>query len=220
MNELDLTGIGMTSQRTRFRLLDRLRQQGIDDEELLEIIGQTPRHIFIDEALSHRAYEDTALPIGFNQTISQPFIVALMTKALFQEGKLSRVLEIGTGCGYQTSILAQLSDRVYTVERIRALQLRARKKLKLLGLRNVQFKYSDGSMGWPEQAPFDGILVTASPRRVPGELIDQLSSNGRMIIPVGDAEGQSLQLITLEHGETKVEELERVRFVPLLGGTE
>lgn len=218
MNELDLSGIGMTSQRTRFRLLDRLRQQGINDEELLEIIGQTPRHIFIDEALSHRAYEDTALPIGFNQTISQPFIVALMTKTLFQGGKLSRVLEIGTGCGYQTSILAQLSDRVFTVERIKGLQTRARQKMKLLGLRNVQFRHSDGGMGWPEQAPFDGIIVTASPRRVPRELVDQLSPEGRMVIPVGDDYGQTLQLITLEDGEMQVEVLEQVRFVPLLSG--
>lgn len=219
MNELDLTGIGMTSQRTRFRLLDRLRQQGIDDEELLEIIGQTPRHIFVDEALSHRAYEDTSLPIGFNQTISQPYVVALMTKALFQGGKLSRLLEVGTGCGYQTSILAQLCDRVYTVERIKGLQNRARQKLKLLGLRNVQFRHSDGSLGWAEQAPFDGIMVTASPRRVPQELVDQLSPNGRMIIPVGGSDGQKLQLITLEDGEMQVEVLEQVRFVPLLSGT-
>jgi len=220
MNNLDLSGIGMTSQRTRFRLLDRLRQQGIHDEELLDIIGQTPRHIFIDEALSHRAYEDTALPIGFNQTISQPFIVALMTKALFQGGKLKRVLEVGTGCGYQTSILAQLSDRVFTVERIKGLQSRARQKVKLLGLRNVQFRHSDGSMGWVAKAPFDGIMVTASPRRVPRELVDQLSPDGRMVIPVGDADGQTLQLITLEDGEMQVEVLEQVRFVPLLGGTE
>lgn len=219
MNELDLTGIGMTSQRTRFRLLDRLRQQGIDDEELLEIIGQTPRHIFVDEALSHRAYEDTSLPIGFNQTISQPYVVALMTKALFQGGKLSRLLEVGTGCGYQTSILAQLCDRVYTLERIKGLQNRARQKLKLLGLRNVQFRHSDGSLGWAEQAPFDGIMVTASPRRVPQELVDQLSPNGRMIIPVGGSDGQKLQLITLEDGEMQVEVLEQVRFVPLLSGT-
>jgi protein-L-isoaspartate(D-aspartate) O-methyltransferase len=219
MNELDLSGIGMTSQRTRFRLLDRLRQQGIDDEELLDIIGQTPRHIFVDEALSHRAYEDTALPIGFNQTISQPFIVALMTKALFQGGKLSRVLEVGTGCGYQTSILAQLSGRVFTVERIKGLQNRARQKMKLLGLRNVQFRHSDGGMGWPELAPFDGIIVTASPRRVPRELLDQLTPGGRLVIPVGDADGQTLQLITLEEGEMQVEVLEQVRFVPLLSGT-
>ena len=219
MNELDLSGIGMTSQRTRFRLLDRLRKQGIDDEELLDIIGQTPRHIFVDEALSHRAYEDTALPIGFNQTISQPFIVALMTKALFQGGKLPRVLEVGTGCGYQTSILAQLSGRVFTVERIKGLQIRARQKMKLLGLRNVQFRHSDGGMGWPEQAPFDGIIVTASPRRVPGELLEQLTPGGRLVIPVGDADGQTLQLITLEEGEMQVEILEQVRFVPLLSGT-
>jgi protein-L-isoaspartate(D-aspartate) O-methyltransferase len=196
-----------------------LRQQGIDDEKLLEIIGQTPRHIFIDEALSHRAYEDTALPIGFNQTISQPFIVALMTKALFQDGKVSRVLEIGTGCGYQTAILAQLADRVFTVERIKGLQSRARQKMKLLGLRNVQFRHSDGGVGWPEQAPFDGIIVTAAPRRVPRELVEQLAPDGRMVIPVGDADSQTLRLITLDDGEMQSEELEQVRFVPLLGGT-
>jgi len=220
MNELDLSGIGMTSQRTRFRLLDRLRQQGIDDEELLEIIGQTPRHIFIDEALSHRAYEDTALPIGFNQTISQPFIVALMTKALFQDGKVSRVLEVGTGCGYQTSILAQLSDRVFTVERIKGLQSRARQKMKLLGLRNVQFRHSDGGLGWPEQAPFDGIIVTASPRRVPKELVDQLSPDGRMVIPVGDFY-QELQIVTkLEDGKSSVKKVLPVRFVPMVNKTE
>jgi protein-L-isoaspartate(D-aspartate) O-methyltransferase len=219
MNELDLSGIGMTSQRTRDRLLDRLRRQGIDDEALLDIIGQTPRHIFVDEALAHRAYEDTALPIGFNQTISQPFIVALMTRALFQGGNLSRVLEVGTGCGYQTSILAQMSKRVFTVERIKGLQSRARQKLKLLGLRNVQFRHSDGGMGWPELAPFDGIMVTASPRSVPGKLLDQLSPNGRMVIPVGEVDRQTLQLITLEDGEMQVEILEQVRFVPLVGGT-
>jgi len=153
MNELDMSGIGMTSQRTRFRLLDRLREKGIEDETLLEIMGRTPRHIFIDEALAHRAYEDTALPIGFNQTISQPFVVALMTQALFRNGRLNRVLEIGTGCGYQTSILAQLADKVYTVERIKGLQSKARDKLRKLGLRNVYYRHSDGGMGWQERFP-------------------------------------------------------------------
>lgn len=220
MNELDMSGIGMTSQRTRFRLLDRLRQQGITDEEILDIIGRTPRHIFVDEALSHKAYEDVSLPIGFNQTISQPFIVALMTAALFQNGKLSRVLEVGTGCGYQTSILAQVADRVYTCERIKGLQSRARDKLKLLGLRNVQFRHSDGGMGWPEQAPFDGIIVTASPRKVPAELLEQLAPNGRMVVPVGDSGSQELQLITMVDGQMQVEVLQQVKFVPMLGGTQ
>jgi len=220
MNELDMSGIGMTSQRTRFRLLDRLREKGIEDETLLEIMGRTPRHIFIDEALAHRAYEDTALPIGFNQTISQPFVVALMTQALFRNGRLNRVLEIGTGCGYQTSILAQLADKVYTVERIKGLQSKARDKLRKLGLRNVYYRHSDGGMGWQEQAPFDGIIVTASPREVPGELLEQLASDGSMVVPVGDDGNQTLQLITCEDGEFRHEVIERVKFVPMLGGVQ
>jgi protein-L-isoaspartate(D-aspartate) O-methyltransferase len=218
MNELDLSGIGMTSQRTRFRLLERLRKQGITDETLLDIMGKTPRHIFIDEALAHRAYEDTALPIGFNQTISQPFIVALMTEALFRKGRLKRVLEIGTGCGYQTSILAQLANKVYTVERVKGLQAKAKDRLRKLGLRNVQFRHSDGTIGWAEQGPFDGILVTASPRHVPAELLDQLGLDGRMVIPVGDDDHQTLQLITTENGEYKTEVLRKVKFVPMLAG--
>ncbi len=220
MNELDMSGIGMTSQRTRFRLLDRLRQQGISDETLLDIMGKTPRHIFIDEALAHRAYEDTALPIGFNQTISQPFIVALMTEALFRNGRLERVLEIGTGCGYQTSILAQLANKVYTVERVKGLQVKAKDRLRKLGLRNVQFRHSDGTIGWPEQGPFDGILVTASPRQVPPELLEQLASEGRMVIPVGDGDSQALQLITSENGEYRTEVLRNVKFVPMLAGVQ
>jgi protein-L-isoaspartate(D-aspartate) O-methyltransferase len=220
MNELDMSGIGMTSQRTRFRLLDRLREKGIEDETLLEIMGRTPRHIFVDEALAHRAYEDTALPIGFNQTISQPFIVALMTQALFRHGRLNRVLEIGTGCGYQTSILAQLADKVYTVERIRGLHSKARDKLRKLGLRNVYYRHSDGGMGWQEQAPFDGIIVTASPREVPVELLDQLASDGSMVIPIGDEGNQTLQLITCEDGEFRHEIIESVKFVPMLGGVQ
>jgi len=208
----------MTSQRTRMRLVDRLREQGIDDEDLLEIVNSTPRHIFVDEALSHRAYEDTALPIGFNQTISQPYVVTRMCAALMHTGPLSKVLEIGTGSGYQTSILAQLAEQVFSVERIRGLQVKARERLKLLGLRNIQFRHSDGGMGWSEQGPYDGIIVSASPRKVPMELVDQLASDGRMIIPIGGEEEQELQLITLTPDGMKVTVLERVRFVPMLAG--
>ncbi len=200
------------------RLVDRLRAQGIDDEDLLDIVGSTPRHIFVDEALSHRAYEDTALPIGFNQTISQPYVSARMCAALMEDGPLDKVLEIGTGSGYQTSILAQMVGKVFTLERIRGLQQKARERLKLLGLRNIQFRHSDGGMGWPQQAPYDGIIVSASPRKVPMELVDQLGTQGRMIIPVGDEDEQELRLITATPEGTKVTVLERVRFVPMLGG--
>lgn len=207
----------MTSQRTRMRLVDRLREQGIVSEKVLDVIGTTPRHVFIEEALSHRAYEDTALPIGFSQTISQPYIVARMTEALLAAGPLNRVLEIGTGSGYQTAILSALVGKVYTVERIQGLYERAKQTLKALGLRNIQFKYDDGKIGWPEQGPFDGIIVTASPRQVPEDLLDQLAPNGRLIIPVG-ADQQELQLITRQDGEFITEVLEAVHFVPLKGG--
>ena len=217
-NRLDLTGVGMTSQRTRMRLVERLREQGIHDEDVLDIVSSTPRHIFVDEALSHRAYEDTALPIGFNQTISQPYVNARMCAALVEDGPLLKVLEIGTGSGYQTSILAQMSEEVFTVERIRGLQERARERLNLLGLRNIHFRHSDGGMGWPKQGPFDGIIVSASPRKIPTELLDQLAVRGRMVIPVGDDEEQELQLITLTPDGMKVTVLERVRFVPMLAG--
>jgi protein-L-isoaspartate(D-aspartate) O-methyltransferase len=218
VDKLDLTGVGMTSQRTRMRLVERLREQGIDDEDVLDIVSSTPRHIFVDEALSHRAYEDTALPIGFNQTISQPYVNARMCAALSEDGPLVKVLEVGTGSGYQTSILAQMSEKVFTVERIRGLQERARDRLNLLGLRNIHYRHSDGGMGWPEQGPFDGIIVSASPRKIPKELLDQLAIRGRMVIPVGDEEEQELQLITLTPDGMKVTVLERVRFVPMLTG--
>lgn len=217
-NKLDLTGVGMTSQRTRMRLVDRLRDRGIDDEDLLDVISSTPRHIFVDEALSHRAYEDTALPIGFNQTISQPYVTARMCAALLQAGPLLNVLEIGTGSGYQTSILAQLAEQVITLERIRGLQDKARNRLNLLGLRNIQYRHSDGGLGWSAKGPYDGIIVSASPRKIPMELVDQLDSHGRMVIPIGDERQQELQLITLTPDGMEVTVLERVRFVPMLAG--
>jgi protein-L-isoaspartate(D-aspartate) O-methyltransferase len=216
--ELDIRGIGMTSQRTRTRLVERLREQGIGSEQILDVIRQVPRHAFIDEALAHRAYEDTALPIGFSQTISQPYVVAKMTELLLAEGPVEKVLEVGTGSGYQTAILASLVEKVYTVERISGLLTRARERLGTVGYRNIQFKHTDGGMGWPERGPFDAILVTASPREVPQSLIEQLADNGRMLVPVGEARQQDLLLIT-RHGDEIVQEvMEPVKFVPLLSG--
>jgi protein-L-isoaspartate(D-aspartate) O-methyltransferase len=215
MNELK--GIGMTSQRTRNRLINRLRDQGIQDERVLDAMLEVPRHIFIDEALSHRAYEDSSLPIGFNQTISQPYIVARMTESLMANGPLEKVLEIGTGSGYQTAVLSRLVTRIYTVERIQGLHERARQTLRRLDIRNVSFKYDDGNIGWPEQGPFDGIIVTAAPRHIPEELLQQLAVGGRMLIPVGDA-SQQLKLIARDDDGFTEETLEDVNFVPLLGG--
>ena len=214
---LDIQGSGMTSQRTRSRMVARLRQQGITDERVLDVIDAIPRHVFIDEALAHRAYEDTALPIGFNQTISQPYIVARMTEALFAAGPLTKVLEIGTGSGYQTAVLAQLADKIYSVERIQGLLDEAKERLRFLGNKNTQFKYDDGNIGWPDRALYDGIIVTASPRNLPKELLNQLAPGGRLIVPVGD-ERQQLKRITNHDGEFEIEVLEDVKFVPLLGG--
>lgn len=220
MNKLQLQGIGMTSQRTRTRLGQRLKDQGITDQQVLEVMVNTPRHIFIDEALSHRAYEDTALPIGFNQTISQPYIVARMTELLLADGPLDKVLEVGTGSGYQTTILAQLVDQVYSVERIKPLQDKARQRFSLLKLRNIMLKHTDGGMGWPERGPFTGIIVTAAPEDVPEELLNQLAINGRLVIPVGGSRNQMLRLVTrISETEYKTEVLEGVKFVPLLAGT-
>ena len=219
MNEVHFQGIGMTSKRTRDRLIARLREQGIENEKVLNVIRDTPRHIFIDEALSHRAYEDTALPIGFNQTISQPYIVARMTELLLEDGPRQNVLEVGTGSGYQTAILAQLVGQVFSVERIRGLQEKARKRMQQLRLRNVMFRLTDGGMGWPDKGPFDGIMVTAAPEQVPQELLEQLDIGGVMVIPVGDGLGQVLMKIRRvaeDQYERKV--LEPVRFVPLLAG--
>ncbi|MGD8378575.1 MAG: protein-L-isoaspartate(D-aspartate) O-methyltransferase [Gammaproteobacteria bacterium] len=211
-------GIGMTSARTRERLVSRLREAGIGDARVLELIRNTPRHRFVDEALASRAYEDTALPIGHGQTISQPFVVARMTEALIAEGIPGRILEVGTGCGYQTSVLAQLGAQIYSVERIEPLLRRARTMLRTLGLGNVRLKHSDGSWGWPENAPFDGILVTAAPEVVPQALIEQLADGGRLVIPVGPSGRQQLQLITRQGDQVVSETLGQVSFVPLLGG--
>jgi len=214
-------GIGMTSARTRDRLVARLKEQGIKDPVVLNLIRSTPRHLFVDEALATRAYEDTALPIGLGQTISQPYVVARMTEALMAAGPLETVLEVGTGCGYQTAILAALAKRVYTAERLAALSQRARQTLAEIGIRNVFFRHADGGWGWPQHAPYDGIMVTAAPEEVPPALLDQLAVGGRMLIPVGPQGRQDLLLITRREGERYDREvIEHVSFVPLLGGLE
>ena len=195
VSRVDLNGIGMTSQRTRERLIQRLMDQGISNMTVLDVIRMTPRHLFLDEAMAHRAYEDVALPIGFQQTLSQPYIVARMTELLLAAGPRSRVLEIGTGSGYQTAILAQLVDEVYSVERIRPLQQKARQRLRQLKLRNVHMNHADGGMGWEERGPFDAILSTAAPERIPEELLRQLAPEGRLVIPVG-GDSQHLQVVT------------------------
>lgn len=218
MSEFDLQGIGMTSQRTRDRLVARLREQGISDELVLSQIGAMPRHIFIDEALAHRAYEDTALPIGHGQTISQPFIVALMTQ-LLMEVQPRRVLEVGTGCGYQTAILARLCQKVFTVERVGALVPRAQERLRALGLRNVISNLGDGYEGWEVHAPFDGIIVTAAPPHIPPKLLTQLADGGRMVVPVGGDGTQQLKVIDRTPEGLQESTREYVRFVPLLAGT-
>ena len=180
-----LSGIGMTSARTRERLVQRLQEQGISDRRVLDRIRSVPRHLFMDEALASRAYEDTALPIGFGQTISQPYVVARMTEALLPAAEGGTVLEIGTGCGYQTAVLSPLVEKMYTIERISALLGRARRTLRELRIRNVNFRHEDGNVGWAARAPYDAILLTAAPHAVPPALFDQLKVGGRLIAPVG-----------------------------------
>jgi protein-L-isoaspartate(D-aspartate) O-methyltransferase len=219
MTPRNVKGIGMTSQRTRDRLVQRLREEGISDERVLSVIGSTPRHLFVDEALSHRAYEDTALPIGHSQTISQPYVVALMTQALLADGVPQKVLEIGTGSGYQAAILAQLVPRLYSVERIRALHDRSRTLLRDLRINNAQLYYSDGSWGLKQCAPFDAIIVTAAPEEIPQALLEQLAVGGRMVIPVGEGHGiQQLLKITRTPTQFEKQLLEAVSFVPLRKG--
>jgi protein-L-isoaspartate(D-aspartate) O-methyltransferase len=212
------SGIGMTSSRTRERMLSRLREQGIKDELVLSAMGEIPRHIFVDEALSIRAYEDVSLPIGFGQTISQPYIVARMTEVLRNGGALGKVLEIGTGCGYQTAVLSKIADEVFSLERIRPLVMKARSHLRTLKCSNVKLDHADGSIGLADYAPFHGIIVTAAASHIPEELLAQLAVGGRMVIPVGTA-SQTLYLIERTATDFKQTKLETVKFVPLLGGT-
>lgn len=208
-------GIGMTSARTRARLLQRLREKGIRDERVLAAMEQVPRHLLVDEALASHAYEDTPLPIGHGQTISQPYIVARMTQALFAGGPLRKVLEVGTGSGYQTAVLAALAPQVYTVERIEPLWKVARRRLRDMGVSNVEYKLSDGGWGWPEHALYDGILVTAAAAELPAALIEQLIIGGRLVIPIGEQSQQLFLLVRTPDGYT-TERLEDVFFVPLV----
>ncbi|HEY7987211.1 MAG TPA: protein-L-isoaspartate(D-aspartate) O-methyltransferase [Methylophilaceae bacterium] len=213
-----ISGIGMTSQRTRDRMINRLREQGIKDELVLAAMLEIPRHIFLDEALATRAYEDASLPIGHKQTISQPYIVARMTELLRAGNALSKVLEIGTGCGYQTSILSRVAQEVYSVERIAPLLEIAKGHFRELKLRNVKVKKADGHFGLPEMAPFDGIIVTAAATHIPEDLLRQLAVGGRLVIPVGATE-QMLTLVERTADDYRKTELEAVKFVPLMGGT-
>ena len=211
-------GIGMTSQGTRDRLVQTLRKEGIRDERVLNAITQVPRHEFVDEALSSRAYENTALPIGLSQTISQPWIVARMTEALLDGGKPEKVLEVGTGSGYQAAILSHLVAKVFTVERIDELLKLARRRFHRLRLNNIFVRYADGHLGWPGQAPFDGIMITAAAQVIPTELVDQLAIGGLLVMPI-EKNGQQ-RLITVRRTEEGFEEkdLGGVVFVPLLSG--
>ncbi len=217
----EIAGIGMTSQRTRDRLIERLRAKGIRDERVLEVMRRTPRHLFMDEALAHRAYEDTSLPIGHGQTISQPFVVARMTAAVCTDLPLAagRVLEIGTGSGYQAAVLAGLVSEVCTVERIRPLLERARERFRDLGLDAVRSAHADGAIGWAEHAPYDAILLTAAPPAIPPSLFDQLGPGGCLVAPVG--EGSDQELVRYRRcggGRMEREVLGRVSFVPFRGG--
>lgn len=218
--EFDLRGIGMTSRRTRMRLIEQLQQQGITERAVIDALKTVPRHIFVDEALAHRAYENTALPIGNNQTISQPYIVARMTGLLIGDRELEKVLEVGTGSGYQAAVLACIAKEVYTVERIETLLEKARRRFKALKLDNIKSQLSDGRWGWPEQGPFDGILVTAAADQIPMELTAQLADGGRMVVPAGGSGQQSLHMLTRRGNQVLSEVIEAVRFVPLLGGIE
>jgi protein-L-isoaspartate(D-aspartate) O-methyltransferase len=212
------TGIGMTSQRTRLRLVERLRAQGIRDEVVLGVIGQMPRHLFIDEALASRAYDDISLPVGFGQTISSPHTVARMTELARAGGKLNKVLEIGTGCGYQAAVLARVAKEVYSIERVAELLARARKNLRELRVANVRLRHGDGVSGMPEVAPFDAIVMTAATTHVPRELIDQLVVGGRIVLPIARNGEQRLCVIERSaHGYIE-KKMDTVRFVPLLPG--
>lgn len=211
----------MTSQRTRERLVGRLRERDISDERVLDVIRNTPRHLFVEEALAHQAYDDTALPIGHGQTISQPWVVARMTELLLAlRGSLGRVLEIGTGCGYQTAVLSPLAEEVYSVERIEPLLKQARSRLTQLRLTNVKLKYADGALGWPEAAPFDSILAACARPDIPRELLAQLADGGRLLMPVSTSTNEQWLTLVERNGDSFSERrMEPVRFVPFMRGT-
>lgn len=220
INSMLRQGMGMTSQRARDRLVARLKEKGIRHPAVLRAISETPRHLFVDEALSHRAYEDDALPIGNGQTISQPYIVARMTEVLLEDGIPDKVLEIGTGSGYQAAILAAIVPQVFSVERIRALLVQAKQRFRQLKLNNIMAKHSDGTWGWPQSGPYNAIIVTAAPEVLPQELLEQLADGGRMVIPIGRGRDvQELQYIKriADGYETRI--LEAVSFVPFRSGT-
>ena len=210
-------GIGMTSQRTRERLIQRLMDQGISQFEVLEAIRSVPRHLFVDEALAHRSYEDTALPIGYGQTLSQPYMVARMSQLALARGRPKKVLELGSGSGYQTAILASLVDEICAIERIKPLVDRAKKQLRALRIRNVRMRHGDGLEGWPTEAPFDLILGAAAPETVPAALLDQLAPDGRLILPVGGRRQQLMMVTSTTDGFVE-EIIEEVNFVPMLQG--
>ena len=212
-------GIGMTSQRTRARMVERLRGEGITDETVLAALGSVPRHLFVEEALASRAYDDDALPISYSQTISQPYVIALMIQALGAGRELGKVLEIGTGCGYQAAVLAQVATEVYSIERIAPLLAKARANLRGLRLSNLRLKHGDGNLGLPEAAPFDSIIVAAAAPQVPKALLQQLAPGGRMILPVGTSD-QVLRLIERTRSGFSETTLSAVRFVPMLMGVE
>jgi protein-L-isoaspartate(D-aspartate) O-methyltransferase len=213
-----IQGIGMTSARTRDRLVARLRSHGIRSDAVLEQIRNVPRHLFVDEALASRAYEDTALPIGHSQTISQPFVVAKMTEALLEDFSGEKVLEIGTGCGYQTAVLAPLVKEIYTVERIPELLRKTKQRLRQLDIYNVRFRLGDGWQGWPKYAPYDGILVAAAAPEVPEKLLEQLAPGGRLVMPVGRAGSQKLIMMQRLDDHYEQVTLGGVSFVPLVKG--
>lgn len=215
---LSFKGVGMTSQRTRDNLVKILRQQNISSEKVLGIIAETPRHLFVDEALSSRAYENISLPIGHGQTISQPYMVALMTQLLLEGGGVKKVLEVGTGSGYQTAILSKLVSSVFSVERIKPLLDNAKEKFRLLKLNNILTSYSDGGWGWPAKAPFDAIIVTAAPETLPVSLLEQLVDGGRLIIPMGEKGKQELLVFHRVGDKFYKKTLKKVSFVPLLNG--
>ena len=210
-------GIGMTSQRTRERLIQRLMDQGITRFEVLEAIRSVPRHLFVDEALAHRSYEDTALPIGYGQTLSQPYVVAKMSELALAHGRPKKVLELGSGSGYQTAILASLVDEICAIERIKPLLDRARRQLRELRVRNVRLRHGDGLDGWPSEAPFDLILAAAAPEHIPSGLLEQLAPGGRLIMPVGGRR-QQLTMVTASTEGYVEEVIEEVNFVPMVRG--